>query len=76
MASRKKTDQLENLLAKVGGVVLALVGLAVCGSLFLLFYKTEAFPREVRILFMICDGLMVLAILWLLRRFLKSVDER
>lgn len=61
---------------KTGAVLLALVCLSVCGALFMTFWKSDVFPLEVRILFLVCDGLMCIAILWLLRHFLFYYDRK
>lgn len=76
MAGDKTKNRITALVRKTGAVLLALGCLAVCAALFMTFWKSDVFPREVRILFMICDGLMGIAILWLLRHYLVYYDRK
>ena len=75
MAGKSRRNKAKEIILKLGAVLLALGCLFICGSLFLMFWRSEVFPQEVRILFLICDGLMCLAILWLLRHYLVYFDR-
>ncbi len=76
MAGKKKTDKTKDVINKALAVLLALACLAVCAVLFMMFLRSEVFPREVRVLVLICDVLMGIAILWLLRHYLIYYDGK
>ena len=76
MAERSKTKKAKDMANKLGAVILALVCLSICAGLFLMFWRSEVFPREVQLLFLACDSLMGIAILWLLQHYLVYYDGK
>ena len=56
-------------------VVLAGAGIAVCGILLYVFYQSELLDGTERYAVLVSDVGMILAILWLLRRYLRSLDS-
>lgn len=60
----------------VGALLLAASAIGLCIGLFYLFYNTDFLPEKVRLWVLISDGGMILAILWMLRCQLISLETR